>query len=53
MAVFEAGRIQEKEWTDRIVRPEDLVTANSDGPADYAVGQSGVFFVRDTFRVGD
>ena len=45
------GAVEAKEVTDRFVRPEDLTTNSSEGPADYLVGQSGVFFIRDTFRV--
>jgi len=51
VAVFQGGAIQLPEWTDRIVKPEDLQTGGSNGPADYQVGQSGVFFVRQEFRV--
>merc|ERR1712070_479459 len=50
-AVFKGGAVQLPVHTDRIVRPEDLQPSSSDGPADYNVGQSGVFCVREGFQI--
>ena len=49
--LWQHSDIMSSECCQPLVREGDLVVGSSDGPSDYAVGQSGVFFIRDSFRV--